>query len=123
MLFFCFVFRLWRWWSSGSLVRSVGSLFPFLVLVWLGVGAVLFPLFAVFLVLRRVLFVRFPRPCSRPSAAAFLSPSLRRAGVWRWRCCPASRLSAVRSSSFVFGVAPAVVSRRSGVVLFFWVYC
>lgn len=117
VLFFRVVGRVWRWWSSGSLSAAGGfSLFPFLFLVWLAVGVVLCPLFVVWAVLRRALFVRFPRP-------AFWA--VRGCPVWAargWVVVPAASLSAVRASWFVGAVRPAVVCRRSGVVLFFWAW-
>lgn len=123
VLFFRVVGRLWRWWSgssgsSGSFDSPAGgwSLFPALFLVWLAVGVVLCPLFVVWAVLRRLLFVRFPRP-------AFWA--VRGCPVWAargWVVVPAGSLSAVRASWFVGAVRPAVVCRRSGVVLFFWAW-
>ena len=72
----------------------------------------------------RLAFVRFPRPSSVPSAAWAVARACRSAGVVPrgWCCCPASALSSVRSRCFVWAVLPAVVSRRTGVVSFFWVW-
>lgn len=72
----------------------------------------------------RFAFVRFPRPSSVPPAAWAVARACRSAGVVPrgWCCCPASALSSVRSRCFVWAVLPAVVSRRTGVVSFFWVW-
>lgn len=130
---FCsFSSRFFSWLGSSSLV------FVPLLLVLSGVA----PLwFAAFVVVRRFCFVRFVCPSAaslglsgrrgrrlcrsprfgfvRPSAAWGLRVPFPAA---RWACVPASGLSSLRASSFVWAVRPAVVSRRSGVVLVWWVF-
>ena len=95
------------WWLTAAVLRL-----PFAVpfLLWL----------VVFLLVRAVFFARFPRPSFRPAAArgVALSASVRRC----WRFVPASGLAAVRSGCWVYCVLPAVVRRRLGVVLGFWVF-
>ncbi len=104
--------------------------------LWLGVVAVAcLPLvfllwWLVFVLLRRLLFVRLPRPSApvSPRGSRFFplpaSSPLRPVCRWwspRWVCVPASAvpgwLALVGGSS----VRPAVVRRRSGVLLFAWV--
>ena len=111
---------LWRRWVAG--VSAGGVLGLPLSLVWF---ALFSPVFVPFLVLRAVVFRRFPRPglvCgfSVPGAvvlsSAFFPWSFPLAGSWV--CVPASRLSSVRAVS----LCPAVVVRRSGRVLFWWVW-
>lgn len=130
MLFFVvcrFVF--WLWSSFGRFFRRFGrSPFRFVLLpvrVFLG-G------------FRRLFLVVF---CC-PSASGWgLSGSsglwLRRSGFgfvrpvfglgrlprgYGWVVVPASRLAAARLSFFVWAVRPAVVARRSGAVVAFWVF-
>lgn len=109
--------------------RLVAALFPFpsspsfgRVLVWrrcsfrpgLLLVPFLLPLWLPWLFLRRRLFVRFPSPACRLSAVLPL-------GGVRFFCVPAAAVpSGLASVGFV---RPAVVSRRSGAVLFFWVGC
>lgn len=105
------------WWLVAL---AVGSLVVSVVSVVLRVVAVF---------LRRRLFARFPRPRFVPSSGLsawrevrFAVPSVaRRAGVG-WFCCPLSALPSVRRRCCVCSVLPAVVSRRSGVLLFVWVF-
>ena len=87
----------------GLLLLSLSFFLPLFVFfgVWL----------AVFLLVRRAFFVRLPRPRLGRFRFSF----------WRWFCVPASSLSAVRASCPVWFVRPAVVCRRSGAVLCFWV--
>jgi len=82
------------------------------VLAWLAFFGLLSAPVLVGRVLRRLFFVRFARPRFRPSGA----------GSGCWCCVPAGALSVVRSRCFVWSVRPAVVRRRLGVVLFFWVW-
>lgn len=112
------VSRLWRWWVSSDWGL-------FWLPLWLACFVVLSPVFVPFLVLRAVVFRRFPRPglvCgfSVPGSvvlsSAFFPWSFPLAGSWV--CVPASRLSSVRAVS----LCPAVVVRRSGRVLFWWVW-
>lgn len=116
MLFFRSVSRLFAWWRAGFSALPLGVAGFAVALFWLVVGAVLSPLFVVWAVLRAVLFARFPRPAFVPS------------GAWAarfgcsWRCVSAAALPRVRASRCVWAVLPAVVSRRSGVVSFFWVF-
>lgn len=139
VLFFRFsrsFFRCWRlllavWVFLGVLavVFAVAG-FPFVLAVW-----ALSPLpfavwFGAWLLLRRLLFVRLPAPSAPVSArgsrwvplpASSPFRPLCRFASPRWVCVPASAvpgwLALVGGSS----VRPAVVRRRSGVLLFAWV--
>lgn len=94
------------------------------LLLWAGVAVVL----------RSAFFVRFSSPSSAlgSAAASVLRPFAFPPCAWgcggfsgcafRWRVCSASALPSVRRSALVWAVRPAVVARRSGVVLFFWVF-
>lgn len=99
----------WRWVCRGF-SSSVAPLF-------LALALLLSPWGLLFLLLRRLLFVRVPRP-RRPRG-------WRGVPSWcaRWCCVPASSLPGLRASCFVFSVVPAVVSRRTGAVLWFWCWC
>ncbi len=113
MLFVRFCSFSFRWWSGCSLPPVVA----------LSVALLLCPLWLVGFVLRSALFVRFPAPSFVPSGCLALRRWCRVLGLpCGWRCVPASALSSVRSSCFVWAVRPAVLRRRSGVVLFFWVW-
>lgn len=123
MLFFSvssrFFVRL-AWLFSRSVSLSVCVLFVLFCafpLPFLFACGLLLLWFLCFVVLRAVCFVRFRRPASLFGLPASFG-SVR---LWRWSCVPLSSLPAVRSSRFVWAVRPAVVSRRSGVVLFVWV--
>lgn len=142
MLFFRFVFRSFVpgffrvWWRvlllapAAVLVAVLGgpvSVWLPLLLVVLG-PVVLVGLFVgVSAVVRSLLFRRFRRPSWVPrSGWRRVPPSspwfgCRRWCCFRWLCVPASSvpgwLALVGSSS----VVPAVVRRRSGVLLFAWV--
>jgi hypothetical protein len=109
MLRFCSLFcsvsaRFFGWWE----VFASGFSVPSYVLLWLLVS----PWCLLFVVVRSVCFVRFPRP------RGFFGWSR---SVFSWRCCPVSALGSVRASGFVAVVRPAVVARRSGVLLSVWV--
>ncbi len=82
------------------------------------------PLFLLGRVVFACCFVRFPCPARRPAGAPslwWLSPARR--SLFGWRCVSSSALSSLfRSGRWVWAVRPAVVCRRSGVVLFFWVW-
>lgn len=108
--FSAFVPRLFSWWCS---LLPGGGLPAALLVAFL-----LFPLFVffavwllVFAVVRRLFFVRFPRPALGRWRWSF----------WRWSCVPSSSLPSLRASVPVWVVRPALVCRRSGAVLFFWV--
>lgn len=135
VLFVLFVLRSFRRWLSAVsavvLVACLPLLFlsvrvPFLVSVvgWSSAVCVLAWAFVgVVWCFSRLAFVRFPRPSSAPVAAWGVRRALLGSPcLLGWRCVPASSLVAVRSSCFVWGVSPAVVARRSGVVSFFWVW-
>lgn len=83
------------------------------ILPWLVLSVAFLPFRFVAWVVSLVRFVRFPRP----ARFWWLGGS-----ACRWFCVPLSSLSSVRASCFVFAVRPAVVCRRSGVVLFVWVW-
>lgn len=127
--FLRFSFRFFRFcWRSAlspfSLSGGVAAAYCVVVAVpfWLSVFAALLPWLLVCLFLRRLFFVRFRRP-------------LPLVGPWRswlgvggcgWRCVPASALPSVRAffgGSLSGWVFPAVVCRRSGLVLWVWVWC
>lgn len=74
------------------------------------------PLLLLFWLVRALLFVRFPRP---PRPRGFVVAGVR---CGRWLCVSAERLPSCVASCFCFSVVPAVVSRRSGAVLWFWVW-
>lgn len=82
-------------------------------LLWSLVCLLVSPVWLVFLAVRRFRFVRFWRPLFRPSGAP-------RCG--RWGCVPVGSVPALRASCFVWSVRPAVLLRRSGVVLWCWVF-
>lgn len=108
------VSRLWRWWLASDWGL-------FWLPLWLAVGVVLSPVFVPFLVLRAVVFRRFPRPAVSFPPEAVLSSAFSPSSfplVGSWVCVPASRVSSVRAVS----LCPAVVVRRSGRVLFWWVW-
>jgi hypothetical protein len=114
MLFaFCsFSARFWRrlagllrWPSSPVFACALLAAVP--LLPWLGV----------FLVLRALCFVRVPRP-RVPRGWGGVSRCYA-----SWVCVAPSALPALRASSLVFFVVPAVVCRRSGVVLRVWAWC
>ena len=70
-----------------------------------------------------VRFVRFPRPSWFPRGCGSACRACRSAGLpFGWRCVPVSSLPAVRRAWFVWAVRPAVVRRRSGVLLWVWVW-
>lgn len=107
---------LWRRWVAGVSAGGVAGL-PF-CLVWF---ALFSPVFVPFLVLRAVVFRRFPRPAVSFPPEAVLSSAFVPSSfplVGSWVCVPASRVSSVRAVS----LCPAVVVRRSGRVLFWWVW-
>lgn len=105
-------FRGWLSWCFGGCGLCAGvGFFVVSLLVFLPLFVFLFCWLVVFLVVRRCCFVCFPRP--RLGRFRFL--------FWRWFCVPASSLSVLRASCPVWFVRPAVVCRRSGVVLSFWV--
>lgn len=107
---------LWRRWVAG--VSAGGVLGLPLSLVWF---ALFSPVFVPFLVLRAVVFRRFPRPAVSFPPEAVLSSAFSPSSfplVGSWVCVPASRVSSVRAVS----LCPAVVVRRSGRVLFWWVW-
>lgn len=134
---------------SSSVFRSAWSLFLAWLFVggwlgvafaafgcWLGVVAVaalpvLFGLWwSVFAGLRRLLFVRFPRPAAvvSPRGSRFFplpssSPFFPVCRWWspRWVCVPASAVPGWLRLVGSGAVLPAVVRRRSGVLLFAWV--
>lgn len=111
MLFVRFIARLW----------SFVSALPF----WLAfpLAVALCPLWLARLVVRSVLFVRFPRPPHCPAGCGSIWRYCRALGLpCGWRCVSAGSLAGVRCSCFVWSVRPAVVRRHSGVVLFFWVW-
>lgn len=87
--------------------------FSCVAVLWLAAAVLLLPLWLSFVAVRSAAFVRIRCPRFRPAR----SP---RCGVWS--CVRASSLPSFRCSRFVFAVRPAVISRRSGVVLFFWVF-
>lgn len=139
VLFFRFsrsFFRCWRlllavWVFLGVLavVFAVAG-FPFVLAVW-----ALSPLpfavwFGAWLLLRRLLFVRLPAPSAPVSARGSrwvpLPPSspfrpLCRFASPRWVCVPASAVPGWLALVGGASVRPAVVRRRSGVLLFAWV--
>ena len=142
MLFFRFVFRSFvprffgLWWRvlflapAGVVVAVLGgpvSVWLPLLSVVLGPVAVVGLFAGVCAVVRSLLFRRFRRPSWVPrSGWRRVPPSsawfgCRRWCCFRWLCVPASSvpgwLALVGSSS----VVPAVVVRRSGVLLFAWV--
>ena len=107
---------LWRRWVAG--VSAGGVLGLPLSLVWF---ALFSPVFVPFLVLRAVVFRRFPRPAVSFPPEAVLSSAFSPSSfplVGSWVCVPASRVSSVRAVS----LCPAVVVRRSGRVLFWWAW-
>ncbi len=110
--FCCWSSRSRRLWAARfSRALSLLSVFSFPafclalvgVLPWL---AVLAPLWLCGAVLSRACFVRFPAPLRLSFACG------------AWRCCPAPRALSGRFAV----VRPAVVCRRSGVLLFCWVW-
>lgn len=116
--FLRFSFRFFRFcWRSAlspfSLSGGVAAAYCVFVAVpfWLSVFAALLPWLLGCLFLRRLFFVRFRRPFSP------LRPA--RLGGAGWFCFPASALSAARAAGGVW-FCPAVVARRSGVLLFVW---
>lgn len=136
MLFFRFVFRSFvprffgLWWRvllllpAAVLSAFLGS--PFLLVFVLGPVAVVGVFAGVCALVRACLFRRFRAPRWRPSGWRRVPPSsawfgCRRWCCFRWVCVPASAvpgwLAVVGSGS----VVPAVVRRRSGVLLFAWV--
>ena len=100
---------------SRALRRGLsGSLLSVRVVV----AVVLLPWCLSVLLLRRLLFVRFPRPRWSPPGAP------RSSRCWAsWVCVPPSSLPSLRASSLVWAVRPAVVARRSGAVLRVWAFC
>lgn len=117
MLAFRFCSSVSRWRRVLSALRS--SSCPFDAFVGFVLSALSLPVLCVFWVVRARCFVRFPRPALRPWGAPsrVVCPS---AG---WVCVSSSSLPALfRSGRWVWSVRPAVVCRRSGVVLFFWVW-
>lgn len=96
--------------------------------------AVVAPWVVLALALRRACFVRFPSPSSAlgPVAERVLRPFAFPPCAWgcgglsgcafRWRVVSASALPFWRRSAWLWVVRPAVVSRVSGEVLFFWVF-
>ena len=124
---------------SGCLVVGVGCFYCGVASVWFGavlLGSVaLLGLWAcVAWLLRSALFVRFPSPSAALGSAAALAlrplafpPCAWGCGglsgcAYRWRVVSAAALPAVRRRLPVWVVRPAVVRRRSGLVLFFWVF-
>lgn len=103
----------WGWlsWCFGGGLGVGLGLFLLSLSFFLPLFVFFFVWLLVFLVVRRCFFVRFPRP----RLGRF------RLSLWRWFCVPAASLSSLRASCPVWFVRPAVVCRRSGVVLFFWV--
>ena len=97
-------------------------LFVFLLLGFVAVVLVL----GVVLVRRlwlRCRFVRFARPSFLPSGCGRLARWSSVRGVpFGWRCVAVSSLPAVRSAWWVCAVRPAVVARRSGELLWVWVW-
>lgn len=98
---------------SSRFFRAVWRL-PFLS--WsVCVSLVCLPWLLAFVVLRAALFVRVARPSFRPVGAVGVAGGF-------WSCVPSSSLPSVRRACFVWSVRPAVVSRRSGAVLWCWVW-
>lgn len=104
------------WWLGLAVVLALP--FPFL-LWWLA-----------FVLLRRLLFVRFPRPVAPVSSRGSRWFPVPRSSRWfplarwcspRWLCVPASSVSGWLRLVGGSAVRPAVVRRRSGVLLFAWV--
>lgn len=94
---------------------------PFVSLFFFGSFALCWLSLLVWRLLAVAFFVRFPRPRRRP----FGAPRPFRGAVpfGRWVCVPLAALPSVRASWFVWGVRPAVVRRRLGVVCAVWVWC
>lgn len=117
-------FRFFRFcWRSSWSALSVRGCLGARCLVswfWLCVLAAVSPWLLACLVLRRACFVRFPRPWLPSVASPFFVPRL---GGWgcRWACVPVSALAAVRACGGCWA-RPAVVARRSGCLLFVWVW-
>ena len=88
----------------------------------LGAGALVSVLCAAVWLVSRVVWVRFPRPALPLSLRRFAFGLAGSSLLLGWRCVPAGALPAVRARCWVWVVRPAVVSRRSGVVSFFWVW-
>lgn len=108
--FCCISSRFFRWFLGAFSGPSLHLLFIIcpLLPIWL----------LVFLVFRRLFFVRFPRPSGFRAGLPWFR------GFWfvfSWSCVSAASLPALRRCCFVWSLRPAVVSRRSGVVLAFWV--
>ena len=121
--FLHYSFRFFRWlraWLAGvcsAPLFSVPALFAF----WcVGLVCLLFvPWWLVAVCLRRLFFVRFARPWAPSWRSRLFVPGL--GGACRWACVPASALASVVALGGVWA-RPAVVARRSGLVLFFWVW-
>lgn len=119
----------WVFLGFAAAAAAVGGLW-LAVLLW-AVAPVPFLLwFGVFRLLRWALFVRFPAPpapVSSRGARWFPLPSsspwfpVRRWWSPRWLCVPAAAVPGWLRLVGSGAVAPAVVSRRSGVLLFAWV--
>lgn len=101
----------WLLWCFDSGLLVGVCLAGFSLLVFLPLFVVLGLWLLVFLVVRRVFFVRFPCP------GLF---GWWRSSLWSWFCVPAGSLASLRAVCPVWSVRPAVVCRRSGVVLVFW---
>lgn len=127
--FLRFSFRFFRWLRrslSSALSSSGFGLLGFCFVVFFAVPfwscffVVVSPWLFLCLALRRFCFVRFPRPFAPSVSSPLFVPRL---GGWgcRWACVPVSALSAVRACGAVWA-RPAVVARRSGLLLFVWVW-
>ena len=114
----CFWCPFWALVFGWVLVGCFGLVFLARLVLFVAAGVPWFLRLLAF-VLRSLLFVRFPRPWFVPPCAW----GCRRSGAGvGWFCCPLSALSSVRRRCCVWAVRPAVVSRRSGALLFVWVF-
>lgn len=101
--------------------RLAAGLRGFSSCVWFFVWLPLLPWLLPSLLLRRLFFVRFPRPRRWPSRSCG-RPSFSSGFRGRWACVPVASLPAARLVWFVWAVRPALVARRSGELLWVWVF-
>lgn len=89
---------------------------------WLVVGGLLLVVGVLFLMLRELLFVKFRKPKGLPEDIRIMGYRWVKERGGKWVCVSDKELKKVMSRYLVWGVRVAVVRKRIGVVLYWWVF-